>query len=107
MEALADSTEVQAVKKNRTVAKGALTRVANTLKKNLVLQAGEKYYFSTMDKYSIAADADKLEKNLHALNKSNEKYGEVAREVLVRNKATDAVMNDLEESIEQYWIDAR
>ena len=108
MEALADSTEeVQAAKKNRTVAKGALTRVANTLKKNLVLQAGEKYDFSTMDKYSIAADADKLEKSLHALNQSNEKYGEVAREVLVRNKATDAVMNVLEESIEQYWIDAR
>ena len=107
MEALADSTEVQAAKKNRTVAKGALTRVANTLKKNLVLQAGEKYDFSSMDKYSIAADADKLEKNLHALNQSNEKYGEVAKEVLVKNKATDAVMNDLEESIEQYWIDAR
>ena len=44
---------------------------------------------------------------MSTLNQSNEKYGEVAREVLVRNKAFDAVMNDLEESIEQYWIDAR
>ena len=93
MEVLASSEEVQAAKKVRASAKGALTRVSNTLKKDLVLPLGEKYNFSSLDKYSIAVDAEKLETNLKALNESNNKYAEVAKGVLVNSKADESVIH--------------
>ena len=107
MEVLASSEEVQAAKKVRASAKGALTRVSNTLKKDLVLPLGEKYNFSSLDKYSIAADAEKLETNLKALNESNNKYAEVAKGVLVNSKADESVILELEETVDNYWIEAR
>ena len=107
MEALANSSEVQAAKTVRKAAKCALTRVANTLKKSLILETGKKYDFLSLDKYSVEADATKLEKNSNALNESNEHYANVAREFLIKNKAADSVLNELDDLVDKYWTEAR
>ena len=62
MEVLENSQEVQAAKSKRKAAKSAVTKVTNILKKDLVLSPGQKYDFSKLDKYSIAADAERTAK---------------------------------------------
>jgi len=71
MEVLDTSKEVQTAKDIRKLAKGVLTRKVNQLKKSLVLNPGEKYDFSKLDKFSIATDAEKIEADLTNLNEKN------------------------------------
>ena len=107
MEILANCSEVQAAKRVRTVTKGALTKVANVLKGDLILESGVKYDFTKLDKYAIAADAEKLEKNLKALGESNDRYAELSKDFLIKNKVSEAELNDFEESVDKYWEEAR
>ena len=73
MEALlAAVKEVQEAKNARKVAKGSLTRIANQLKKNLVLEPGVKYDCQALDKFSIKTDAEKLAAILQTLQAANE-----------------------------------
>ena len=72
MEALLDSEEVKKAKIARATAKGQLTRISNTLKKDLVIESGSKYDFKKLDKFSIKADAEKLENRLLNLQQKNE-----------------------------------
>ena len=107
MEALSKSSEVQAAKTIRKTAKCALTRLANILKKELILEAGKKYDFSEIDKYSIKTDAAKLEQNLELLSTNNETYAKVAREVLIKSGASEDSLVELDNTVYKYWIDSR
>ena len=104
MEILANCSEVQAAKRVRTVTKGALTKVVNVLKGDLILESGVKYDFTKLDKYAIAADAEKLEKNLKALGESNDRYAELSKDFLIKNKVSEAELNDFEESVDKYLL---
>ena len=103
MEVLATSQEVQAAKNIRKTTKGALTRIVNQLKRDLVLEPGNKYDFAKIDKFSIAADADRLEKKLEELYQQNEAYVKVCKEVLIKNKASEEVLDKLEEDNDTYY----
>ena len=107
MEAFLTSQEVQAAKNARKTAKGALTRVANQLKKFLVLEPGKKYDFPVLDKYSIKADAEKLAVNLKYLQDANEKYCEVGKEALRLKKANEDIFSQFEQSVDDYWAESR
>ena len=108
MESLKDLEPVKTAKKARTTARSALTRVANQLKSNLVLNEGSKYDFSTLDKFSIKADADKLVTSLGNLQAANEAYLKVRQEELVKLvKETDEPFGKLEEESANYWLEAR
>ena len=52
MEVLQNSKEVKEAKNARAAAKGALTRIANVLKKELIIESGAKYNFLKMDKFN-------------------------------------------------------
>ena len=107
MEVLTTSQEVQAAKNIRKTTKGALTRIANQLKKDLVLEPGNKYNFTKIDKFSISADADRLEKKLEELYQQNEAYVKVCKEVLIKNKASEDVLDKFEESNDSYYYEAK
>ena len=81
MEVLVTSQEVQAAKNIRKTTKGALTRIANQLKRDLVLEPGNKYDFAKLDKFSISADANRLEKKLEELYQQNEAYVKQAKRI--------------------------
>ena len=74
MEALSESQEVIDAKNARKAVKGTLSRVVNQLKINLVIQPGAKYDFSKLDKFSIKADAEKLQTRLQNLQEKNDAY---------------------------------
>ena len=107
MEALTDSNEVISAKKVRTAAKGALTRVANQLKKVLVLKPGEKYDFLKLDKFSLEADAEKLKKNLEALQNANDRYATVGRGLLEGKNVASSVLDNFDDTVEAYWTESR
>ena len=79
MEALSESQEVIDAKNARKAVKGTLSRVVNQLKVNLVIQPGAKYDFSKLDKFSIKADAEKLQTRLQNLQ---EKMMHIVKSVL-------------------------
>ena len=107
MEALLTSQEVQSAKNARKVAKGALSRVVNQLKKYLVLEPGVKYDFHTLDKYSIKVDVEKLATSLKTLQEANEKYGVAGTDSLRLKKASEDMFTQFEESVDEYWAEAR
>ena len=107
MVVLDTSKEVQVAKDIRKHAKGVLTRKVNQLKKSLVLNPGEKYDFSKLDKFSIATDAEKLEADLTNLNEKNELYATAARDVLNKNKVSEEVLDSFEDTVETYWYDSK
>ena len=107
MEALKVSEDVTKAKSARKSAKGSLTRVANQLKKQLVLEPGEKYNFLQLDKFSIEEDAKKLQIKLSALQECNEAYSKVGLETLYKAKVADEVITQFEDEVDSYWIDAR
>ena len=84
MEALKVSEDVIKAKSARKNAKGSLTRVANQLRKQLVLEPGEKYNFLQLDKFSIEEDAKKLQIKLSALQECNEAYSKIGLETLYK-----------------------
>ena len=51
-----------------------VSRVVNQPKINLVIQPGAKYDFSKLDKFSIKADAEKLQNRLQNLQEKNDAY---------------------------------
>ena len=108
MEALlAAVKEVQEAKNARKVAKGSLTRVANQLKKNLVLEPGVKYDCQALDKFSIKTDAEKLAANLQTLQTANEHYFTVSKNALIEKNADEEFFTLLEEQVDTYWTEAR
>ena len=107
MEALLTSQEVQSAKNARKVAKGALSRVVNQLKKYLVLEPGVKYDFHTLDKYSIKVDVEKLATSLKTLQEANEKYGVAGTDSLRLKKASEDMFTQFEESVDEYCAEAR
>ena len=107
MEALDTSDQVQAAKNIRKTLKGAVTKLANQLKRDLVLEPGQKYDFKKLDKFSIAADAVKLETKLKELNEQNDAYSTLCKDVLVKNKASEDTLLKLEEDIDEYWYQAK
>ena len=107
MEALNVSEEVKSAKKARTAAKGALTRVANQLKKDLVLDVEGKYDFLKMDKFSIEEDAKKLQLKLETQENVNEAYVNAGLSVLSQNKVGDEIVAEFEDEAAIYWAEAR
>ena len=107
MEALLDSEEVKKAKSARATAKGQLTRISNTLKKDLVIESGSKYDFKKLDKFSIKADAEKLENRLLNLQQKNEEYSAAGISCLQKAKANDEVIGQFEDDVDIYWTDAR
>ena len=107
MEALNESNEVQSAKKVRAAAKAAVTRIANQLKKLLVLESGEKYNFQKLDKFSLEADADKLKKNLDTLQTANEQYATVGYKFLESKQVTEDILDQFNNSVDSYWTEAR
>ena len=107
MEALNVSEEVKSAKKARTAAKGALTRVANQLKKDLVLDVEGKYDFLKMDKFSIEEDAKKLQLKVETLENVNEAYVNAGLSVLSQNKVGDEIVAEFEDEAAIYWAEAR
>ena len=101
------SEDVIKAKSARKNAKGSLTRVANQLRKQLVLEPGEKYNFLQLDKFSIEEDAKKLQTKLSALQECNEAYSKIGLETLYKAKAADDVIVQFEDEVDSYWIDAR
>ena len=83
MEVLQNSKEVKEAKNARAAAKGALTRIDNELKKELIIESGAKYDFFKMDKYSIQTDTTKLKAKFAALQESIESYKKIGRDVLI------------------------
>ena len=107
MEVLQNSKEVKEAKNARAAAKGALTRIANVLKKELIIESGAKYNFLKMDKYSIETDATKLEAKLAALQESNESYNKIGRDVLIKSEAEEIVLAQFDNEVDNYWVEAR
>ena len=101
MEALTDSNEVLSAKKVRTAAKGALTRVANQLKKVLVLKPGEKYDFLKLDKFSLEAYAENLKRRTWKLFRMQMTDMLLLVEVYLREKMLHQVFL-IRAEIEQY-----
>ena len=107
MEALNVSEEVKSAKKARTAATGALTRVANQLKKDLVLDVEGKYDFLKMDKFSIEEDAKKLQLKVETLENVNEAYVNAGLSVLSQNKVGDEIVAEFEDEAAIYRAETR
>ena len=107
MEALSESQEVIDAKNARKAVKGTLSRVVNQLKVNLVIQPGTKYDFSKLDKFSIKADAEKLQTRLQNLQEKNDAYCKIGVDTLLKAKVSEEIIEQFENEVDQYWIISR
>ena len=107
MEALSESQEVIDAKNARKAVKGTLSRVVNQLKINLVIQPGAKYDFSKLDKFSIKADAEKLQTRLQNLQEKNDAYCKIGVDTLLKAKVSEEIIEQFENEVDQYWIISR
>ena len=107
MEALSESQEVIDAKNARKAVKGTLSRVVNQIKVNLVIQPGAKYDFSKLDKFSIKADAEKLQTRLQNLQEKNDAYCKIGVATLLKAKVSEEIIEQFENEVDQYWINSR